>query len=289
GHPATRTAPRPTLSACSPTCVTQPIWTSSISPGSRSILPTSPFRTCAASSSARMSASEPFRLPIGERTASTTYASPIDDSIEPPAPGTALELVLAALLDLDAGARHEIPDGARDQHLSRPGVRRHARADVHSDAGDGVAAHLALARVQPGTDLEAQGPHRVPDGAGTANRARGAVEGGQKAVAGGSHLGSAPAPELAPHEGVVDFQQVAPLAIAELHRSLRRRDDVREEDRREHAIGLRSTADPGQQLLDFVEDRVLVSDERQVIRAGKLDETRSVDTLGEKACALHRK
>ena len=74
GQPATSTAPRPTFSACSPTCVTQPICTSSISPGSRSTRPTRPFSTCAASSSARMSASEPFRRPIGERTASTMYA-----------------------------------------------------------------------------------------------------------------------------------------------------------------------------------------------------------------------
>ena len=72
GQPATRTAPRPTFRACSPTWVTQPICTSSTSPGSRSTRPTSPFRTCAASSSARISESEPFRLPIGERTASTT-------------------------------------------------------------------------------------------------------------------------------------------------------------------------------------------------------------------------
>ncbi len=75
GQPPTSTACLPTFSACSPTCVTQPICTSSISPGSTSNRSTSPFRTCAASSSARISESEPFRLPIGERTASTMYAS----------------------------------------------------------------------------------------------------------------------------------------------------------------------------------------------------------------------
>ncbi len=89
GQPATRTAPRPTFSACSPTCVTQPICTSSISPGSRSTRPTRPFSTCAASSSARISESEPFRRPIGERTASTTYAAGMSQSIER-APGRAL-------------------------------------------------------------------------------------------------------------------------------------------------------------------------------------------------------
>ena len=75
GHPATRADMRPMLSACSPTWLTQPICTSSISPGSTSRRATSPLRTCAASSSARTPASMPFRCPIGVRTASTTYAS----------------------------------------------------------------------------------------------------------------------------------------------------------------------------------------------------------------------
>ena len=42
------------FSACSPICVTQPIWTSSISAGSRSCRATRPFSTCAARSSPRI-------------------------------------------------------------------------------------------------------------------------------------------------------------------------------------------------------------------------------------------
>ena len=56
-----------------------------------------PFMTCAASSSARISESEPFRLPIGERTASTMYASlAIDNSIELPGPRNVRQLSLSA-------------------------------------------------------------------------------------------------------------------------------------------------------------------------------------------------
>ena len=77
GQPATSDDIRATFSACSPTWLTQPICTSSISPGSRSRRPTSPFRTCAASSSARTPASAPLRRPIGVRTASTISASVI--------------------------------------------------------------------------------------------------------------------------------------------------------------------------------------------------------------------
>src|SRR6478609_10591152 len=60
--------------ACSSTWVTQPHWTSSIWAGSTPFRSTSPFTTCAASSSPRMCESVPFFFPIGLRTASTIIA-----------------------------------------------------------------------------------------------------------------------------------------------------------------------------------------------------------------------
>ena len=75
GQPATSTATRPTLSACSPICVTQPICTSSTCAGASPTLPISPLRTSAARSSARTVASVPLRRPMAERTASTISAS----------------------------------------------------------------------------------------------------------------------------------------------------------------------------------------------------------------------
>ena len=71
GQPATIGAIRPMFQPCSPIWVTQPIWMSSTSAGSRSWRATSPFSTCAASSSPRVPDSEPLRRPIGLRTAST--------------------------------------------------------------------------------------------------------------------------------------------------------------------------------------------------------------------------
>src|SRR5689334_5824615 len=75
GQPAARTVIRPMFHPCSPIWVTHPIWTSSTAPGSRPVRATSPFSTCAARSSPRIAASVPLRRPIGERTASTMYAS----------------------------------------------------------------------------------------------------------------------------------------------------------------------------------------------------------------------
>src|SRR3954451_4630259 len=60
---------------CSPTCVTHPNCTSSISPGSTSLRRTSASSSCPASSSPRIDDSVPFRLPIGDRTASMISAS----------------------------------------------------------------------------------------------------------------------------------------------------------------------------------------------------------------------
>ena len=86
------------------------------------------------------------------------------------------------------GADDEILDGARDEHLARLGERRDARAEVDGEALGAGVGELDLARVEAGADLEAEPAHRVADRAGTADRARRAVEGGEEAVAGEPHL-----------------------------------------------------------------------------------------------------
>src|SRR5918992_2849795 len=118
GQPATSGAMRAMFQPCSPTWVTQPICTSSISPGSRSCRATRPFNTCAQSSSPRIDERVPFRFPIGERTASTMYASVIDDTVEAPLTRDALQLARPAILEHDTGAGHEVPHRPRDEDLA---------------------------------------------------------------------------------------------------------------------------------------------------------------------------
>src|SRR5215218_3034426 len=171
GHPATSAAVRAMFQPCSPTCETQPICTSSTSAGSSPFRCKSALSTCPASSSARSEASVPFRLPIGERTASTIRASSIGDSVQPPFAGNALQLVYSALLELDARARDEVLDGLRDQHLPRPRQRSDARARVDREAAHLVAVELAFAGVDARADLEPTVRNRIanrgrtPDGA----------------------------------------------------------------------------------------------------------------------------
>src|SRR3990172_6715412 len=90
----------------------------------------------------------------------------------------ALERVNALVLEGDARTSHEVFHGAGDHDLAGAGRRRHAGANVHGDAADIVADHLALAGVEPGSRLDSQLPGLVADGAGAADTAGGAVEGG---------------------------------------------------------------------------------------------------------------
>src|SRR4029453_8282529 len=149
-----------------------------------------------------------------------------------------LELSVAALAEIAPRAGPEIPDCSRDDHLTRPGLRRDTRADVDGDPANLAFDLLALPCVEPGPNLEAEVLHRVDDRAGTADRARRSVERGEEAVTGGVELLPAEPHELSPHQRVVLGEQVAPTAVAELDQFRRRADDVGEENGREHAVGL---------------------------------------------------
>ena len=83
-----------------------------------------------------------------------------------------------------------VPDGRSG--LATPElVEGHACADVYPDAADVVAAHFALAGVQPGTDFDAQRLHGIANCHGAADRSLRAVERGEEAVSRGVHLAAA--------------------------------------------------------------------------------------------------
>src|SRR6202035_2358862 len=124
------------------------------------------------------------------------------------------------------------------------------RTDVDREPGELVAVDLALSRVDAGPDLQAESRHRVDDGTRTTDRARRTVECRQEPVACGVDLTTAEADELAPHGRMVGLEQLAPAAVAELARLLGRPDEVGEENRREHALGIGRLALAGQELPD---------------------------------------
>src|SRR5919198_3481431 len=136
------------------------------------------------------------------------------DGIEPPLARNALQLVDAALLERDSRARDEVLHRAGDEDLSRPRFGRHARPDVDCDPAGLVAVELALARMDPGAHLEAELADGTPHRAGTADRARGAVEAREDAVARGVDLLSSEACDLASDDDVVTLEEVAPREVA---------------------------------------------------------------------------
>jgi hypothetical protein len=76
----------------------------------------------------------------------------------------------AALVELQPRADHQIAQRARYPDLVRSGQRAHPRTNVHADPTDIVAAHLALAGVQPGAHLYTRRLHRITDRHRSADR-----------------------------------------------------------------------------------------------------------------------
>jgi hypothetical protein len=124
---------------------------------------------------------------------------------------------------------------------------------VHGDAADVVAADLALARVQSGTNLYAERLHRVSDRHGATDRSLRTVEHREETVSSGTHFAAPEASELRPDDGVVRIEQRMPVTVAHFCGPTCRVDDVGEEHRGEHAVACRVGLIAGHELGDLVE------------------------------------
>ena len=101
-----------------------------------------------------------------------------------PGPGHALELVLAAAVQPDRGARDQVADGTGDQDLARAGQGGDPGPGMHRDAPDRASGPvLHLPGVHAGPDLQAEGPHGVADRLGAGDGPDRAVEHGQRTIA----------------------------------------------------------------------------------------------------------
>src|SRR5579863_3021955 len=107
---------------------------------------------------------------------------------ERPGPRHALQLVLAALAEGQPGADDEVGDGARHEHLSWTGQRRHPGADVDGHPADVLSQQFDLARVQAGPHLDAELGGPVAYGTGALDGPCRSVERRQEAVADGLDL-----------------------------------------------------------------------------------------------------
>src|SRR5436305_15026347 len=81
------------------------------------------------------------------------------------------ELVGASRIELDAGAGHQVLDSAGDQHFPGGRLRGHASTRVNRDSRNLPIRDLALARMQPRADREAEFARALDDRRRAAARA----------------------------------------------------------------------------------------------------------------------
>jgi hypothetical protein len=88
----------------------------------------------------------------------------------------ALQASLPAILKAQAGAGHEIPDGARHEHFAGGRLARHARTDVHRYPTKLAVRQLAFSGVDACANVQAEVSKGVDDRSAAANRPGGPIE-----------------------------------------------------------------------------------------------------------------
>jgi hypothetical protein len=124
--------------------------------------------------------------------------------------GDAFERVQSPVGEADPGSGDKVFDGARDEHFSPLCGVGDSSGDVHGESAEIVAPDLAFTAVEPGPDLEPEGTHRLVDGYRATNGPSRAVEACDEAVTSRRDFSSAGAQELAPNDGVVAVEKLAP-------------------------------------------------------------------------------
>src|SRR5207253_11092148 len=185
--------------------------------------------------------------------------------IQLPVPWHTFQGVDATVSELDSGPGDQVRNRARAPYFARPGGGPDARADVDGDAADIVADQLAFAGVEAGAYLDPELAHRVASRTGAADRARGPIEGGEKAVAHRLHRAAPVALELPAHERVVAPDQIPPAAVAERGGLPGGLDDVGEHHGGEYAVYDLRRAGPREKHFHLIQDRVGVTVEPQMV------------------------
>ena len=133
---------------------------------------------------------------------------------------------------------------------------------MHSKATHVWAAPLDLAAVQSATDLDVHAPEPIAEREGTPDRPSGPIKRGDQPVSGGLHECASVPIELPLRKPIERIKDLTPTPIAELGGPLGRADDVGEQDRCQHAVGVNGCSRPGQEFLDLIDDRVDVPDRK---------------------------
>jgi hypothetical protein len=176
-------------------------------------------------------------------------------------PGTldAPQPLRAAVVQDDIGAHDQVPHGLGGEDLTGPGRCHHPRRDVHGDAADVTVTQLDLAGMQPHPNLDADAAQLVPEGGRAADPAARPVEGGQQPITGRLHKPAAELLDQPAGQLVVHVQQLPPAPVPQPAGAFGGGDDVGEQHRGQHPIGLGSPTGTGQELLDQIQGELGLS------------------------------
>jgi hypothetical protein len=138
----------------------------------------------------------------------------------------ALERVFALIDKQQPGAGDEVSHRARHEYLTGAGQRGHASTDMNRYPTDVVVDLFALARVKACTNIKPDRAHFIDDGTRAPDRAGGAIERNEKAVARRIGLTAAKPTYVASDHCVMLIEQVTPALVADGHGPFSRLDDI---------------------------------------------------------------
>ena len=84
-------------------------------------------------------------------------------------------------------------------------------------------------------------------------------------------------------------EEIVPATVAAAHGPISRSHNVGEQHAGQNAVGISNTANTGEELLDFVDQRVTVPGKWQVVATGQLDEAAVWDVIDQIARMLYCK
>ena len=157
---------------------------------------------------------------------------------------------------------------------------------MHGEPVEVIVPRFALTGMDARSHLESEGSDFLADGSRAPHCPSRSVKGSQKAVAEVLDRPGAKLSELVLHDLIVASEKLVPPLVADFCCVRRGADDVGEQHRPEHPVGLRFMALSCQEELNLSRDGLPVACEEHVIRSQKLHVASVGQPLGQIAAQL---
>jgi hypothetical protein len=174
--------------------------------------------------------------------------------------------VLPTIIELYAGADHQVLNRARRYDFIGSGRVCHASGDVHGHSRYVVAPSLDLSRVyaRPNAEPEVVSD-TMSDSASTFDRTGRAVEGGQRPIASSFYVDATKALKMVQDKFVIAIERLPPAPIAQSSSMACRLDDVCKKHRSQDPVQDGDQPGAGDEVLCLVEQTLEVSGEGRMV------------------------